>query len=140
MIGRRVAIAIVGIALAFLLEGVGIYLVETHTETAKLASRVIWYSQTMNDKQIEQAIGQDPFEVIRRAALMEDAVVPALALVVGISIGFFERRKPGTLTTLVLMPVFLTNLWYIAFVKGRPGSEMALKPLKEFGTYGIYLA
>lgn len=140
MIGRRVAVVLVGISLAFILQGALDYGLETHTRTGKLGLKVIYYSQTMTDQEIARAIGEDPFRALRRASLMLEAVVPAVGLVVGILIASFERRMPGRLTVLALLPLLCVNFRHLAFGKALPQAEPALKILRESGIDAAYLA
>jgi hypothetical protein len=140
MIGRRVAVVLVGISLAFILQGALDYILETHTKTGKLGLKVIYYSRTMTDQEIARAIGEDPFRALRRASLMLDAVVPAVGLVVGMLVACFERRMPGRLTVLALAPLLCVNFRHVAFGTALPRAELALKVLRESGMDAAYLA
>ena len=137
---RRIAIALCGIALAFLLEGVLDYIVQTQTRDGRLAMRVILYSQTMSDEQIGHAIGDDPMRVVRRASRMGDAAEVAVGLIVGILVACFEKRIPGRLTAVILTPFFFWNFWHIAFARALPPRDAVFKVARVSGISAIYLA
>ena len=133
MTKRRIAITVLGAILPFLLVALGSYFVETHTTDGRLAMYVMLYSQQMSDQQLAQAIGQDPFAVIRRTALMTRAVKLVAALVVGILIACFERRMPGKLTALVLTPYFIWDFSMRAFSVARTPAQTAITIGKVLG-------
>ena len=137
---RRIAIALCGIALAFLLEGVLDYLVQTQTKDGRLAMHVILYSQTMSQPQVAHAIGDDPMRVVRRASRMGDAAEAAVGVIVGIFVACFEKQIAGRITALILTPYFFWNFWHIAFARALPPAEAGFKVIKVSGISAAYLA
>jgi len=130
---RRIAIVLLGAVLAFLLQGLVYFLLETHTRTGRLGLQIIFYAQTMTDKQIADAIGEDPFRALRRVSLLMEAVLPTVGLIIAMLVACIERRIPGRMTALILAPCFFWNFWHLAFARALPRAELVLKVLKESG-------
>jgi hypothetical protein len=137
---RRIAIAALGVILPFVLVALGSYYVETHTREARLAMYVMLHSEQMNDQQLAQAVGENPLAVIRRAALMTQAVTPIVALIVGVLVGFFERKMPGRLTALALMPYFLWEFSKRVSSVALTPAQIALRGGKVLGISAVWVA
>src|SRR5882762_7879694 len=71
---RRVLIILCGTVLPFLLMVFGSYLVSTHTKDRRMAMWLVLHSQTMTDQQLADAIGEDPFAILRRSSLMMKSI------------------------------------------------------------------
>ncbi len=140
LIIRRVSIVFSGILLSFILGGTISYVLETHTELGRRALRVIFYSQTMTDQQIAEAIHDDPFRVIQRASLMLDGVVPAVGVILGLLVTSFERRIPGKLTALTFTPYLLWNLRHVAFANTLSVGDSGMRIAKESAIHATCLA
>jgi len=52
-----------------------------------MAMWLVLHSQTMTDQQLADAIGEDPFAVLRRSSLMMKSIDPAVAILIGILVG-----------------------------------------------------
>ncbi|HEY3767210.1 MAG TPA: hypothetical protein VGN44_00930 [Candidatus Angelobacter sp.] len=140
MLTKRILVIMVGIILSFLLTAFGTYIITDHTTTGRLAIFAIRHSHDMTDQQLVQAVGQDPFAVVRRAGRMMKAVDPIVSLILGILVGCFERRMPGKITVLVLMPYSLWAFFKLAFAVPRPNGSTALEIVRTMGIETLYIA
>jgi len=77
-----------------------------HTRNGRLSRQVILLGTetTMTDAQIAHVIGDDPMRILRRASWMEYAEELIVGLIVGIFVACFEKRIPGGMTVLTLVP------------------------------------
>jgi len=136
MIFRRVAILLFGIVLALILGFFMDYQLEKHTRNGRLTKQIIMlgYETTMTDAQIAHAIGDDPMRILRRASWMEYAEELVVGLIVGIFVACFEKRIPGRMTALILVPyIFFLEFWHF---KRLPAAAVA----KMFGINAACLA
>jgi hypothetical protein len=140
MVTKRILVIMTGTILSFLLTALGAYIIAAHTTTGRLSIFVIRHSQDMTDQQLAQAIGQDPFAVVRRAGLMMKAVDPIVALILGILVGCFERRMPGKITILVLTPYSLWAFSKLAFAVPHPNHSATFEIVKTIGIETLYIA
>ncbi len=136
---RYACLLVVGTVLPFVLAVLGSYIVLAHTTVGRQSIYILLHSQQMTDQQLAHAIGRNPFAVLHWAGLLECAIDPILALLVGAYVACFERRIPGRITALVLAPYFLWNFRSLAFATVRPPAETALKIAKVLGTNAAYI-
>jgi hypothetical protein len=92
---RRVSVVALAVVLPFILTVLGSSIIEDHTRDGRLAMWLILHSQKMTDQQLADAIGEDPFAVLRRSGLMLKAIAPTVAIIIGILVAFLERKMPG---------------------------------------------
>jgi hypothetical protein len=139
MIYRRIAIALVGVVLSFILGFLTDYQIERHTRNGRLARQVLLLGieTKMTDAQIAHAIGDDPMRVLRRSIRIGYVVELTVALIVGILVACFERQTPGRMTALTLAP-YISWCYYghLPFATGRP---LAVAVTRELGISVVYL-
>jgi ABC-type glucose/galactose transport system permease subunit len=99
----------------------------------------IRHSQEMTNAELTHTIGDDPVAVVRRAGLMTRAIAPIVAIISGLLVALFERRMPGRMTILVLLPYFVWDFSMSASSSDPSISGVALDAVRIAGFSAIYI-
>jgi hypothetical protein len=99
----------------------------------------IRHSQEMTNAELTHAIGDDPVAVVRRAGFMTRSIAPIVAIISGLLVAWFERRIPGQMTILVLLPYFAWDFSMSASSSNPSILGVALDAVRIAGFSAIYI-